>query len=122
MDVEVEFQLLGEGVTVSDGTGNVLLPQIEELPLVPTVEGSQEVLLWRRHQTEAPAEGMPLVHSSGSRTLPIPWTPFYAPSLCLLCRDPEGFKPFRLRFLQTNSAFPPLCNIQSEHLKNRCNI
>lgn len=62
MDVEVEFQLLGEGVTVSDGTGNVLLPQIEELPLVPTVEGSQEVLLWRRHQTEAHAEGMSLIH------------------------------------------------------------
>lgn len=53
MDVKVELQLLGKGVTIPDGAGNVLFPQIEEHFLGSVVKRSNEVLLWRRHQTEA---------------------------------------------------------------------
>lgn len=52
MDMKIEFQLLGKGVMISDGTGNVLLPQTEEHLLVSIVKCSNEVLLWRRYQPE----------------------------------------------------------------------
>jgi hypothetical protein len=45
MDVKVEFQLLGKGVAISDGAGNVLFPQIEEHLLLSVVKCSQEILL-----------------------------------------------------------------------------
>lgn len=61
MDVKIEFQLLGKGVTITDGTGNVLLPQIEEHLLVSAVKCSNEVLLWRRQETEPQSQGMAIL-------------------------------------------------------------
>lgn len=57
MDVKIEFQPLGKGVTISDGSGDVLFPQIEEHPLVSAVKRSDEVLLRRRRQTEPQSQG-----------------------------------------------------------------
>lgn len=74
VDVKIEFQLLGKGVTITDGTGNVLLPQTEEHLLVSTVKCSNEVLLRTRQEIEPQSQGMSILPTP--RIIPIPSTPW----------------------------------------------
>lgn len=117
MDVKIEFQPLGKGVTISDRTGDVLFPQIKEHLLVSAVKRSDEVLLRRRRQTEPQSQGCAfsqrLHFSQPSQYLRDPVTlGFHGRKTGLLSEGkeywrPGGFKPRRLRFPQTNPRLLP---------------
>lgn len=122
MDVEVEFQLPGEGIAVSEGAGKVLLPQAEERLLVPAVKGGEEVLLRRARQTGVTGCPFPrhAQFSQPSRHCGDPIAPgFRSEENSLLFErkgqktgDPGSFKLRRPRLLQTDPAFPPLCRLE----------